>query len=84
MRRSYIQEKGFSVIELWECEWWTLYKTSANVKEHVQENFYYRCSQTDQKLLEEMKNGKSFGYVQCDIELPGELGANFDSFPPSS
>ena len=22
LRRGYIQEKGFTVIEMWECEWW--------------------------------------------------------------
>ena len=32
LRRHYIQEKGFKVIEMWECEWWRLYKTSNTVK----------------------------------------------------
>ena len=22
LRRRYIQEKGFTVIEMWECDWW--------------------------------------------------------------
>ena len=42
LRRSYIQERGFTVIEMWECEWWRLYKTSTNVKLHIRENFPYR------------------------------------------
>ena len=25
--RHYIQEKGFKVIELWECQWWRRDKT---------------------------------------------------------
>ena len=25
LRRHYIQEKGFKVIEMWECQWWRLY-----------------------------------------------------------
>ena len=28
VRRSYLQEKVFTVIEMWECAWWRLYKTS--------------------------------------------------------
>ena len=24
LRRHYIQEKGYKVIEMWECEWWRL------------------------------------------------------------
>ena len=31
LRRHYIQEKGFKVIEMWECEWWRVYKTSSTV-----------------------------------------------------
>ena len=25
MRRDYIQQKGYELVELWECEWWSLY-----------------------------------------------------------
>ena len=39
LRRGYIQEKEFTVIEMWECEWWRLYKTTTNVKLHIRENF---------------------------------------------
>ena len=24
LRRDYFQEKGFTVMEMWECEWWKL------------------------------------------------------------
>ena len=41
LRRGYIQEKSLTVIEMWECEWWRLYKTTTNVKQHIPENFPY-------------------------------------------
>ena len=70
LRRSYIEEKNFTVIEMWKCEWWRLYKTTTNVKLHIRENFSYRRSLTEQHLLEGRKKGSLFGYVQCDIEVP--------------
>ena len=73
LRRGYIQEKGFTVIEMWECEWWRLYKTTTKVKLHIRENFPYRRSLTEHQLLEGMKKGNLFGYVQCDIEVPEKL-----------
>ena len=82
LRRSYIQEKGFAVIEMWECEWWRLYKTTTYVKLHIRENFPYRRSPTEQQLLEGIKKGSLFGYVQCDIEVPESLRVNFANFPP--
>ena len=67
---------------MWECEWWRLYKTTANVKLHIRENFRYRRSLTEQRLLEGIKKGTLFGYVQCDIEVPGNLRVNLANFPP--
>ena len=52
LRRGYIEEKSLTVIEMWECEWWRLYKTTTNVKLHTRENFPYRPSPTEHQLLE--------------------------------
>ena len=32
MRKEYIQQKGYKIIEMWECNWWELYRTNATVK----------------------------------------------------
>ena len=82
LRRHYIQEKGFKIIEMWECEWWRLYKTTNTVEQHIREHFPYRRSLATEQLLEEIKKGKLFGYVQCDIEVLENLRANFANFPP--
>ena len=82
LRRGYIQEKGFTVIEMWDCEWWRHYKTTINVKLDIRENFPYRRSLTEQQLLEGIRKRNLFGYVQCDIEVPDSLIANFANFPP--
>ena len=82
LRQHYIQEKGFEVIEMWECEWWRLYKTTNTVKQHIREHFPYRRSLAAEQLLKEIKKEKLFGYVQCDIEAPEKLKTNFANFPP--
>ena len=82
MRRHYIQEKGCKVIEMWECEFWRLYKTTKTVKQHIREHFPYRRSLAAEQVLEDIKKGKLFGYVQCDIEVPEFSRPKFDNFPP--
>ena len=67
---------------MWECDWWRLYKTTTIVELHIRENFPYRQSLTEQQLLEGIKKGNLFGYVQCDIEVPEKLRANFANFRP--
>ena len=46
LRGGYTQEKGFTVIEMWECEWWRLYKTTTRNRLHIRKNFPYRRSPT--------------------------------------
>ena len=67
---------------MWECDWWRLYKTTTNVKLHIREIFPYRRSLTEQQLLEGKKKRNQIGYVQCDIEVPKKMRANFYNFPP--
>ena len=82
MRRHYIQEKGYKVIEMWECELWRLHKTTNTSKQHIRKHFPYRRSLAAEQLLEQIKEGKLFGYMQCDIEVPEKLRSKSVNFPP--
>ena len=80
MRKQYIKEKGYNVVELWECERWKLYKTC--VKQHLRESFPYKRPLREESLLEQIRNSKLFGYVQCDIEVPEVLRRKLAIFSP--
>ena len=54
------------------------------VKEHLRDSFPYKRPLREVRLLEQSRSGKSFGYVQCDIEMPEELKKIFANFPPIS
>ena len=82
MRKQYIKEKGYNVVQMWECEWWNLYKTTTCVKQILRELFPYKRPLREESLLEQIRSGKLFGYVQCDIEVPEELKKKVNNFPP--
>ena len=82
MRKEYIQQKGYRVIKMWECKWWNLYRTDATVKNHLRANFPYQRSLSEERLMQEIKCGKLFRYVQCDLKVPEHLRAYFANFPP--
>ena len=82
MRRDYIQQKGYQIVEMWECEWRSLYETDASVKCHLRENFPYKRPLSEEQLLQGIIDGRLFGYVQCDIEVPEHLRSFFSNFPP--
>ena len=82
MRKQYIREKGYNVVEMSKREWWNLYRTTTCVKEHLRESFPNKRPLREESLLEQIRSGKLFGYVQCDIEGPEVLKKKFANFPP--
>ena len=82
MRKEYIQQKGYKIIEMWECNWWELYRTDAIVKNHLRTNFPYQRPLSEERLMQEIKSRRLFGYVQCDLKVPEHLKAYFANFPP--
>ena len=83
MRRDYIQQIGYQFVEMWECEWWSLYEAGdPSVKSHLRENFPYRRPLSEVQLLQGIINGRFFGYVECDIEVPERLRRYFLNFSP--
>ena len=57
-----------------------VYETDASVKSHLQENFPYKRRLSEEQLLQGFIDGRLFGYVQCDIEVPQHLGSYFLNF----
>ena len=83
MRRDYIQQNGYQIVEMWECERWSLFKTDAPVKSHIRENFPYKRPLSEEQLLQGIFDGQLFGSVQCDIEVLEHLRSYFSNFPPT-
>ena len=67
---------------MWECIWWELYRTDAIAKNHLRANFPYQRPLSEKRLMQEIKSGKLFGYIHCDIKVPENLKAYFANFPP--
>ena len=82
MCKKYIQQTGYKIIEIWECNWWELHRTDAPVKSYLRANFAYRRPLSEEQLLQGIIDGRLFGYVQCDIEVPEHQRDYFSNFPP--
>ena len=67
MRKPYIKDKGYNFVEMWECEWCNHYKITSRVKDHLRDSFPHKRPLREEKLLEQIRSLKLFGYVQCDI-----------------
>ena len=78
------EETGF--VEMWECEWRRLKKTSSQVQQSIDSKF--RRPQDPHKTLTEVeivsaiRNKSLFGEVECDIRVPDALKPAFAEMPP--
>ena len=59
-----------------------LYKTDGSVKIHLRKNLPYRRPLSEEGLMQGIIDGRSFGYVQFDIEVPEHLRDYFSNFLP--
>ena len=78
---DYIRQAGFSLVEMWECEW-RLYKAG-----HTTHNSYtYKTENTfrmsERQILDHVRNGNIFGTIEVDIMVPDGLKERFQEMPP--
>ena len=81
LRKEYVQQIGYKIIEMWECNWWQLYRTDAKVKNHLRANFLYQRPLSEEGLTQEIKCRRLFGYIHCDLKVPEHLKSTLTTFP---
>ena len=67
---------------MWECNWWELYRTDATVKNYLGATIPDQRRLREEQLMQEIKSGKFFGSVQCDLKVPDHLKIYFVNFHP--
>ena len=86
-KREYLEEKGFKVITMWECDF---IRTMANNPvlqtdyNKYKPNFYKKHNRavTQEQILHAIANGELYGYALVNIYVPEPLREAFDTFPP--
>ena len=83
--QKYIQQCGYNLKEMWECEWKKI-KTQNPVLRQFLRRFRrpldYQQTMTEDQVLEAVKEGTLFGMVECDIEVPEDLKPHFAEMTP--
>ena len=81
LRRDYLRNKEYNIVEVWQCKWWERVKEEENVRNHVKTNFPFKLPMKQESLLAKLRHGKMFEYVQCDLDPVG-LKYKLSYFPP--
>ena len=67
---------------MYECECWKMYKTDNIVKQRLRESFPLQNTSQRRKTFGKYQIWKFDCDVQCDIQVPENLGYYFSNFPP--
>ena len=81
---QYLEERGFKVVQMWECEYRELRKTEelqAFLATYEQQ-LDVRTRMTFPELLNEIESGNIFGVVECDIRVPDHKKEKFAEICP--
>ena len=73
---EYIKAEGYNLVEIYECEWAEVKKIHDISTSPQQKKIDFH------QALEDIKCGKLFGLVQCDIRTPADLHKHFSEMPP--
>ena len=68
MQEQYIEEEGYTFVEMWKCEHWKLYETDKSIKKHLREKHPFKRPLRQDHLIDGIKSSALFDYIQCDIK----------------
>jgi G:T-mismatch repair DNA endonuclease (very short patch repair protein) len=85
-KERYIRDLGYTLVRTWECEWEATVNKNPAIKGFLSRFFsktYPIPSKKDAKSrVDDIREGKFFGLVECDIEVPSELRSFYAEMPP--
>ena len=87
LRRKYINNEGYNVMSIWECDYDNLVKDNVELKEHIhnrlptffKENRYEVAPTT---ILDAVRGGNLYGMLEVDIEVPETWSSEFETKMP--
>ena len=85
---STLKDKGYTVEEMWECEWRDPMRRNSQIFRFLEENIILQTKHTNLtglQMLNAIAKDEIFGLIECDIEVPlwnNQLIEYFSEFPP--
>ena len=84
-RRQWLEGKGYNVVVMHECQWKTQMSGNPAIRDFVQRR-RHPCEKygrlTEGQLINMIKRGVFFGFVECDIKVPEHLRSYFEEMTP--
>ena len=77
----YLKDEGYNVVEIWSCEWRAQRKTISYTNKYLYPT-ESKFRMTEKQILQNIMDGKIFGAIEVDIEVPTNLWEHFKELTP--
>ena len=80
-----LQDKGYTVEIIWEKDWEALITQCPEIKAYISRHrtyTHFKKYLNQDQIIEYIQDRRLFGFVECDIEVPGHLKEYFSEMTP--
>ena len=84
-RKCYLEDCGFTVVDIWECEYKQMRKSDETLKlfrQNYVQGLDLQTTMSESVLLGKIADGEFFGVVECDIHVPDNKKDKFSEMCP--
>jgi G:T-mismatch repair DNA endonuclease (very short patch repair protein) len=86
VKEQYLRHLGYKVNSIWECHWSKIVNQTPQIKLFLKaynEVVFGKDEHlTMEQILDKIKAGTLYGFVECDIHVPDHLLDEFSEMPP--
>ena len=81
-----IQDKGYTIEIIWGKDWQAFLTQRPEIKDYLAQHrttyTHFKKYLTQDQIIQCIKDGRLFGFVECDIEVPDQLKEYFSEMTP--
>ena len=80
-----LQDKGYTVEIIWEKDWQALINQRPEIKVYLKQHrtyTHFKKYLNQNQIIQYIQDGRLFGFVECDIEVPDHLKDYFSEMTP--
>ena len=81
----HLQSKGYTIEIIWEKDWQALVTQRPEIKAYLKQHHTYTHFKkylNQNQIIQYIQDGRLFGFVECDIEVPDHLKDYFSEMTP--
>ena len=81
-----LQDKGYTVEIIWEKDWQALINQRPEIKVYLKQHrthTHFKKYLNQNQIIQYIQDGRLFGFVECDIEVPDHLKDYFSEMTPT-